>query len=404
MALDTGTQAETAGETRRVVGQFASEVDAQGALGRLMDLGITPEQVSLTRVVAEAPPIDDTLPFDPMKSGAATGAALGGIFGALGGWMVSVGAIALPGVGTVEGAGPVGALLTGLGLGVLVGGITGALVGMGIPRTDPNAASQASQSAEGPLYMTLEAPLLLLEKVETALLAGGALEVQGAALPVAASRIRAAQTAQAQVEPESDITPETTSEAIEMADHDSGRNPNTVTGTESAIDPETGALGTGGTPMTTGYGVSGSTIGTGTDAGRIESEEGEARRATPDASAYDRGGRGSEDKPERLEGTEHGKPTTEKYGPEVGERASGEEMPTHGDLYTHSPSYGAEAPSEPDAADTGISRAEQYSTSSPDQPPSYAQADSTQAQESPGTNIPGTEDPRGLGDNTDEPR
>jgi hypothetical protein len=166
-----------------------------------------------------------------------------------------------------------------------------------------------------------------------------------------------------------------------MSDSDIGRDPNTVTGTTDAIDPETGALGTGGTPLTTGYGVSGSTVGTGTTEGRVESEGGEPRRPTPDAATYDRGGRGSDDEPEQLVGSEHGVPTEVKYGPLPGEDASGEEMPQGGDLYTRSPSYGG---------DTTAARRETSGTGT-----------GSQAQESAGTNIPGTDDPRGLGDNTD---
>ena len=42
-----------------------------------------------------------------------------------------------------------------------------------------------------------------------------------------------------------------------------GSDPNSATGTRDAIDPETGVKGTAGTPLTAGYGMSGSTIGTG---------------------------------------------------------------------------------------------------------------------------------------------
>src|ERR1700736_4011569 len=60
---------------------------------------------------------------------AGTGAVLGGALGLLAG----IGALAIPGVGPLIAAGPIMATLAGLGVGGAIGGVTGALVGMGIP-------------------------------------------------------------------------------------------------------------------------------------------------------------------------------------------------------------------------------------------------------------------------------
>jgi len=49
------------------------------------------------------------------------------------GWLVGIGALAIPGVGPFIAAGPIMAALAGAGVGGTVGGITGALIGMGIP-------------------------------------------------------------------------------------------------------------------------------------------------------------------------------------------------------------------------------------------------------------------------------
>ena len=49
------------------------------------------------------------------------------------GWLVGIGALAIPGVGPFIAAGPIMAALAGAGVGGAVGGLTGALVGMGIP-------------------------------------------------------------------------------------------------------------------------------------------------------------------------------------------------------------------------------------------------------------------------------
>src|SRR5271167_5229993 len=62
-------------------------------------------------------------------AGAVTGVVLGGALG----WLVGIGALAIPGLGPVIAAGPIMAALAGAGIGSAVGGLTGALVGMGIP-------------------------------------------------------------------------------------------------------------------------------------------------------------------------------------------------------------------------------------------------------------------------------
>lgn len=62
-------------------------------------------------------------------AGAGTGVVLGGAMG----WLLGVGALAIPGLGPFIAAGPIMAALAGAGVGGAVGGITGALIGMGIP-------------------------------------------------------------------------------------------------------------------------------------------------------------------------------------------------------------------------------------------------------------------------------
>jgi hypothetical protein len=62
-------------------------------------------------------------------AGAGTGVVLGGALG----WLLGVGALAIPGLGPFIAAGPIMAALAGAGVGGTVGGIAGALIGMGIP-------------------------------------------------------------------------------------------------------------------------------------------------------------------------------------------------------------------------------------------------------------------------------
>lgn len=93
---------------------------------------------------ASAQPVPQTT-----KAGSATavGATAGGaLFGALA-LLAGAGALAIPGLGPFIAAGPLVAGLTGLGVGGAVGGLGGALIGMGLK--DDEAKRYASQIAEG---------------------------------------------------------------------------------------------------------------------------------------------------------------------------------------------------------------------------------------------------------------
>ena len=68
--------------------------------------------------------------------GAAAGAGGGAIVGGALGWMVGIGALAIPGLGPFIAAGPIMAALAGAAGGAAAGGLTGALIGMGIPELE----------------------------------------------------------------------------------------------------------------------------------------------------------------------------------------------------------------------------------------------------------------------------
>jgi uncharacterized membrane protein len=65
--------------------------------------------------------------------GTAAGATSGAVIGGTLGWLVGIGALAIPGLGPFIAAGPLMAALSGAAVGGAVGGLTGALIGMGIP-------------------------------------------------------------------------------------------------------------------------------------------------------------------------------------------------------------------------------------------------------------------------------
>jgi hypothetical protein len=176
-----------------------------------------------------------------------------------------------------------------------------------------------------------------------------------------------------------------------------GTNPNTATGTQGAINPDTGTFGTAGTPVTTGHGTSGSTIGTGTAGGEQASQSGDFRGSTPDTAAYEMGGRASTDSQESLQGDERDATVEDKYARTDTDAVPIQQDPATVDVYEAGPSYGPGTRQEVDRTDL-------YSNSDVDTAPTYAVTPTDDSQASSGTDIPGTADPRGLGDNTDDVR
>ena len=87
--------------------------------------------------------------------GAATGAGTGGLLGGAFGWLVGIGAIAIPGLGPFIAAGPILAALSGAAAGAALGGLTGALIGMGIPEYE--AKRYEGKIKEGNLLISVHA-------------------------------------------------------------------------------------------------------------------------------------------------------------------------------------------------------------------------------------------------------
>jgi hypothetical protein len=85
--------------------------------------------------------------------GAVTGVGAGGVLGGALGWLVGVGALAIPGVGPFIAAGPIMAALSGAALGAAAGGIVGSLVGMGIPEYE--AKRYESRIREGRILLSV---------------------------------------------------------------------------------------------------------------------------------------------------------------------------------------------------------------------------------------------------------
>jgi hypothetical protein len=142
---------------KTVVGTYDNIRTAYDVANDLVNAGYSRNDIS---VVASDPKneysayVDDRF-VDP-ADGAATGAGIGAAIGGLGGLLVGLGALAIPGVGPVIAAGPLLAALTGAGVGAVTGGIVGALVDLGIPDTEAQIYSEGLR--RGHILVIAQAP------------------------------------------------------------------------------------------------------------------------------------------------------------------------------------------------------------------------------------------------------
>src|SRR5580765_7866872 len=122
-----------AGKNTAAFGLYPTRESVENAVAALKQEGFRHQDVSVL-----FPDKQGTKEFAQEKNtkapeGTATGAGSGAVIGGTLGWLVGIGALAIPGVGPFIAAGPIMAALAGAGVGGAMGGITGALVGMGIP-------------------------------------------------------------------------------------------------------------------------------------------------------------------------------------------------------------------------------------------------------------------------------
>ncbi len=116
-----------------VFGIYANELDTADCIDELRSAGFRNTDVSI--LYSENAGNKDLAHEKSTKApeGAALGASSGAVVGGALGWLAGIGALAIPGLGPFIAAGPIMALLSGIGVGGAFGGITGALIGAGMP-------------------------------------------------------------------------------------------------------------------------------------------------------------------------------------------------------------------------------------------------------------------------------
>jgi len=118
--------------SKLVTAIFSSRSAAEMAVEELMRSGFASEDVSLLMSESTRGREFAVKKTSKVPEGTATGATVGGVIGAVAAGLAAVGSLAIPGLALVA-AGPVVAALAGLGAGAAAGGLTGALIGLGIP-------------------------------------------------------------------------------------------------------------------------------------------------------------------------------------------------------------------------------------------------------------------------------
>lgn len=144
-------------EYKRAVGVFPSRQKAEEALEELRNSGFVMDRVS---VLAKDEDRSDRNRNDQVSQaqgrtpgeneapeGAGIGATAGTVLGGVGGLLVGLEALIIPGVGPFLAAGTIATTLAGAGIGAAAGGIVGALTGMGIP--EEQAQSYNDQMSQG---------------------------------------------------------------------------------------------------------------------------------------------------------------------------------------------------------------------------------------------------------------
>jgi hypothetical protein len=136
-----------------VFGIYATAADAELAVTEMRTAGFRSADISLLLPMNEG--TEDLTAKKPpgLPEGSTTSAASGAVLGGALGWLLGIGALAMPGLGAILAAGPIMVALTGLGIGGALGGVGGTLVGMGIP--EYKAKRVAGLMKEGSILVSI---------------------------------------------------------------------------------------------------------------------------------------------------------------------------------------------------------------------------------------------------------
>lgn len=149
----------TSQQYQRAIGIFSSKRYAEQALNQLRNSGFSMDDVS---ILTQNPDHDNQIAGAEIRErgdteaqeGAGIGAVTGTVLGGIGGLLVGLEALFIPGVGPFLAAGTIATTLAGAGIGAASGAIIGALTGAGIPEEDARAYDK--QISQGGYLVMIE--------------------------------------------------------------------------------------------------------------------------------------------------------------------------------------------------------------------------------------------------------
>ncbi len=155
-----------------VMADFGNRADAERAVVQLQAAGVSPDDISVIqeRLVSHTERRRDT---DDVTAGALTGAATGGILGGLAGWVLSLGAFDVFGVGRFATENATGATIAGAAIGAALLGLLGGIAGLSFDNS-----SETSTAEDGDVLLTVRSRSASRERIEQLMRENNALNVQ----------------------------------------------------------------------------------------------------------------------------------------------------------------------------------------------------------------------------------
>jgi hypothetical protein len=157
---------------QRAIGTFRNKQEAEQALQALKNSGFSMDRVSILAkdsdrheqiAGAEVKDRGET----EAQEGAGIGATTGTVLGGIGGLLVGLEALLIPGAGPFLAAGTIATTLAGAGIGAAAGGIVGALTGLGIPEEE--ARHYNDRVSEGQYLVIIEGTDAEIDRIGTIL-------------------------------------------------------------------------------------------------------------------------------------------------------------------------------------------------------------------------------------------
>jgi uncharacterized membrane protein len=153
--------------TRTVVALYDHLTQAHDAVADLIESGVDRTDISLMAYDAEGAYARQMELGERAEVETLSGTGVGAVIGTLGGLLVGLGAMTVPGLGPVITAGTLGATLLSAGVGAAVGGLIGALVDAGIP--EPEAEYYAEGIRRGGTLVVAQVPDAAVDEVAAVL-------------------------------------------------------------------------------------------------------------------------------------------------------------------------------------------------------------------------------------------